>query len=180
MLRKKPNYRHICGNFDMHDTILFVFSLLFCLPGFSFAAEVPGKTFTGRVCLVRDGDSIQLKSGRNFYEIRLYGVDAPEHTQPKALVRKMWLRHFLLGKSVTATVVARDRYHRLVAIVSTGEKIVNEELIRHGLAWVYPRYCRKKICRVWKRLEKEARREQRGIWRQRHPVPPWVWRHRRR
>jgi endonuclease YncB( thermonuclease family) len=42
--------------------------------------------------------------------------------------------------------VTTDRYGRTVAFVRVGDLLVNEELIRQGLAWVYTRYCDRTIC----------------------------------
>ncbi|HYQ60896.1 MAG TPA: thermonuclease family protein [Desulfatiglandales bacterium] len=36
--------------------------------------------------------------------------------------------------------VTIDRYGRTVAFVRVGDTLVNEELIRQGLAWVFTRY----------------------------------------
>ena len=50
-----------------------------------------------------------------------------------------------------------DRYGRTVAFVKVGDTVVNEELIRQGLARVFSRYCGRAICEWWQRLEDEAR-----------------------
>jgi endonuclease YncB( thermonuclease family) len=49
--------------------------------------------------------------------------------------------------------VTTDRYGRTVAFVKVGDTLVNEELIREGLAWVLTRYCDQPICQQWKKLE---------------------------
>jgi endonuclease YncB( thermonuclease family) len=41
--------------------------------------------------------------------------------------------------------VTIDRYGRTVAFVRVGDTLVNEELIRQGLAWVFTRYCDRPI-----------------------------------
>jgi len=50
---------------------------------------------------------------------------------------------------------------------------VNAEMVRRGFAWAS----------TWSRsdaalmdAQREARREQRGLWNDAAPTPPWVWR----
>ena len=63
--------------------------------------------------------------------------------------------------------VTTDRHGRTVAFVRVGATLVNKELIRQGLAWVFTRYCDRPICQGWKKLEVEARHA-----RQRHGLHP--------
>ena len=51
-------------------------------------------------------------------------------------------------------------------------RLVNEELVSAGFAWVYPRYCDRPICERWKVLEDEAREAKRGLWADPHAIPP--------
>ena len=51
-----------------------------------------------------------------------------------------------------------------MAFVKIGETVVNEELIRQGLARVFTRYCDRAICQEWQVLEAEARERKRGLW----------------
>jgi endonuclease YncB( thermonuclease family) len=73
-----------------------------------------------------------------------------------------------------------DRYGRTVGIVQIEDVILNEELVKAGLAWVYTRYCTQPICERWKVLEKEAREAKRGLWADPHAIPPWEYRKQRR
>jgi len=52
----------------------------------------------------------------------------------------------VFSKVVDVEPVTRDRYGRTVAFVRVGDTLVNEELIRQGLAWVFTRYCDRAIC----------------------------------
>jgi micrococcal nuclease len=69
-----------------------------------------------------------------------------------------------------------DRYGRTVAFVRVGNVLVNEELIRQGLAWVFTRYCDRPIYQDWNVLEAEARKARRGLWSMTKPVAPWEFR----
>lgn len=73
-----------------------------------------------------------------------------------------------------------DRYGRTVAFVRVGDTVVNEELIRQGLARVFVRYCDRLICERWEHLETEAREARRGLWSMPDSVPPWELRRRMR
>jgi endonuclease YncB( thermonuclease family) len=85
------------------------------------------------------------------------------------------VRKKVKGKRVLVLPEYYDSYKRLVAIVQYEEQILNSELVREGLAWVYPQYCRKKICTSWKKMENSAKREKRGMWNSAQPIPPWKW-----
>jgi hypothetical protein len=47
----------------------------------------------------------------------------------------------------------------------------------NGYAWVYDRYCHKRICGKWRRLERQAKQAGAGLWESSNPIPPWDWRH---
>jgi endonuclease YncB( thermonuclease family) len=48
--------------------------------------------------------------------------------------------------------VTTDRYRRTVALARVGDTVVNEELIRRGLARVFTRYCDRPIRERWEPL----------------------------
>jgi micrococcal nuclease len=54
--------------------------------------------------------------------------------------------------------------------------MLNEELVREGLAWWYRKYAPDNI--KLEKLEAEAREANRNLWSHKKPVPPWVYRHR--
>jgi micrococcal nuclease len=62
--------------------------------------------------------------------------------------------------------------HGRPASVRLSDTLVNEELIRQGLAWVFSRYCDRPICHQWKAVEEEARKARRGLWSMPNPVAP--------
>jgi endonuclease YncB( thermonuclease family) len=76
--------------------------------------------------------------------------------------------------------ITTGRYRRTVAFVTVDDTVVNEELIRQGLARVFTRYCDRAICQWWERLEDEARENKRGLWSTSNAIPPWEFRRRRR
>lgn len=54
-------------------------------------------------------------------------------------------------------------------------RVVNEELLRAGLAWVFVKYC--KVDRYYN-IEADAGKRRVGLWVDREPVAPWEWRRR--
>ena len=134
-------------------------------------------TLHGKVVKVIDGDSIIVKTKNGRVEVRLYGIDSPEYDQPYALRSKKMTRRMVKGRTVDVKGVERDKYGRLIAVVYQGANCINGELVKNGGAWVYERYCKKKICRQWKNLESAAKRDNRGLWKESNPLPPWEWRY---
>jgi len=84
------------------------------------------------------------------------------------------------GKVVEVEPVDIDRYNRLVALVAVFQRLVNEELVNAGFAWVYTRYCDRPICERWKVLEHDAREAKRGLWADPNSIPPWEFRRQER
>ncbi|CUH76199.1 thermonuclease family protein [Tropicibacter naphthalenivorans] len=103
------------------------------------------RAVTGPAYIV-DGDTLVIDDVR----IRLHGIDAVEKNQMcGGQGAPMWP----CGKWVTAEVKARyggrdlscferdvDRYGRMVAVCYDGERDLNRELVRGGLAFAYPKY----------------------------------------
>ncbi|MFP7756382.1 thermonuclease family protein [Thermodesulfobacteriota bacterium B35] len=134
----------------------------------------------GLVVKVLDGDSIRVKRGNRIVEIRLYGIDAPEYGQRYGDRARYYLRSLLLRKTVSVEAVEVDRYKRLVALVGIHGRLANREMVRQGLAWMYPRYCkRKKLCGELKKLQDKARKQRRGLWKDKHPLSPWEFKRRK-
>lgn len=145
----------------------------------------PALAWEAKVVRVSDGDTVvleRLETGE-IIRVRLYGVDAPEgrgrnwEPQPYSRIAANFLKDLLpVGARCGVMDMGYDKYSRTVGgVVSLPDgKIAQEELLRAGLAWVYPKYC--PDCRQWKELQKEAREGKRGLWKENNPVPPWKWR----
>lgn len=139
------------------------------------ATQVADTIIKARVAYVIDGDSIMTRYEGRFLEVRLWGIDAPEYNQPGGENAKHRLKKLVEGNVINLTIKDRDKYGRMVALVSSGGQIVNEEMVRTGNSWVYDYYCREQICSDWVRLEEKARRDRIGLWKDRSPIPPWRW-----
>ena len=109
--------------------------------------------------------------------IRLAYVDAPEYDQPWGTEAKKALVRLARQREVQCRLLARDRYARVIAVVSTGDIVLNEEVVRRGHAWTFPRYVPTHLRERYDTLEREARQAGAGLWgTDARPVPPWEWR----
>lgn len=125
---------------------------------------------------VIDGDTIKVEHNGKIEKIRLYGVDCPENGQLFGTLAKQKTEQLVYQKSVRIEVMDIDRYKRKVAIVTVGKKVLQEELLKAGLAWHYSKYCKAPFCHKWKQLEIMARQQKIGLWKQKNAIPPWEWR----
>lgn len=157
-------------------------SLLFALLlAFAAACEVEPRA-GGQVLKIFDGDSFIMRDeqGREV-EVRLHGIDAPEHRQPWSRRSRQALVGMLRGHGIDIETVTVDGYDRTVAVAyrSSDGLNVNREMIRQGHAWVYRRYTDDAELI---RLEEQARESGRGLWGlpEAERIPPWEWRRNRR
>ena len=152
--------------------IAFIILLLFGGAG--------GVFLPGRVISVADGDTITfLTSSGERQKIRLYGVDCPESQQAGGKAATEFTSSLVLFANVKVQTMDTDRYNRAVAIVTLDDgRVLNEELVKNGHAWVYSAYCKTARCAYWQTLEAKARAGRIGFWRDKKPVPPWQWRRR--
>ena len=132
------------------------------------------------VMKVVDGDSLEILHEGKWRAIRLYGIDSPEWKQPYSKKAKLYLERLLLGKNVEIEEFYADKFSRSVALIYFQGICVNKLLVEQGLAWVHIYYCHKKICEQWKELEEQARDEKIGLWQEKRPIPPWVWKRQKR
>jgi micrococcal nuclease len=146
--------------------------LIWIIPSLLYAAS-----FQGKVVGVSDGDTIKvLKDGKQV-KIRLAAIDCPEKKQPYRQKAKQFTSDMVAGKVVKVWETDTDRYGRIVGFVFVGDKNLNKELLRAGLAWHYKKYSRDP---EMAKLEFEARSAKRGLWAEPDPVAPWEWRRKKR
>lgn len=137
---------------------------------------VHATSFSGRVVGVSKGDCITvLRAGREV-EVRLYGIDAPETNQGGCRRATKHAAELALEREVIVHAMeVSDRFGRVVGwVVLPDGRSLNKEMIRAGLAWWYARHAPNDS--ELQRLEEEARRERRGLWRRGDPIPPWEFR----
>lgn len=144
------------------------------------------KSFTATVLRAVDGDTIIVKVDKQANEnsnatsktIRLADIDCPETNQPFGAEATAYTHLLTKQQSVHVNVRAIDRYDRTVADVTLKSGLsLNAALLNAGLAWWYRDYSKNKNLES---LEKEAQAANRGLWSQRDPIPPWVFRRNQR
>jgi endonuclease YncB( thermonuclease family) len=112
--------------------------------------------FSGRA-YVLDGDSLAMEGD---LRIRLWGLDAPEMSQPEGRAAKDHLTLLIGTHPLTILPKAKDKYGRLVAQVLLPDgTCVNERMVADGYARAYTDFTR-----TYARLERTAQREGRGLW----------------
>lgn len=137
-------------------------------------ALLGGKVITGKVVSIQDGDTIEILYERQAYRIRLDGIDCPEKGQAFGTKAKTAASDLCFGKIVTANILDTDRYGRYLAKITLPDgSVLNEELLRRGLAWHYKHYNRES---KYANLETSARALKIGLWSDPSPVAPWDYR----
>jgi len=127
---------------------------------------------TYRVQRVVDGDTLLLANGAR---VRLQGVDTPETVKPNHPVEPFgheateFTRRFVArGNGAVRLQFDRerlDKYGRFLAYVWVGDRMLNEELLRAGLATAELQYRYSSTRKTrFRRAEEEAEAAARGIW----------------
>lgn len=139
--------------------------IAFLIPIFLFALE-------GKVISVTDGDTIKiLTPEREQIKVRLYGIDAPEKKQPYGADAKRFLSDLVAGKNVRIEERGKDRYKRTLGIVYLKDNDINEILVLNGYAWAFTKYSKN-----YESQERQARNKGLGLWRDKNPIKPEIWR----
>jgi endonuclease YncB( thermonuclease family) len=157
------------------ESLVFAAALLMIYGILRFAGVIETETGNARAV---DGDSLKL-GGR---DIRLHAIDAPEYRQPCfepdgrewpcGREARAALHALVRNKEATCRPVDTDKYGRMVAECSVDGRSLAEEMVRQGFAIAYLHHSRKH-----QRLEAEARKNRRGIWRGTFEEPQ-AWRER--
>jgi micrococcal nuclease len=137
------------------------------------------ETITGKVVKIADGDTFTLLiAGNKQVKVRLYGIDCPESKQDFGSRAKQFTAARAFGKQVKVHVKNLDRYGRSIGTVILPDgKILNEELLRAGLAWHHKRYDKSQRFAL---LESQARSKKLGLWSAKRPVAPWEFKRARK
>jgi endonuclease YncB( thermonuclease family) len=124
---------------------------------------------------VHDGDTLTVAAGSRTIKVRLWGIDAPELTQPYGTSATLELRQLAAATTYTLQIKSTDRYGRAVAILTLPDgRQVNKLMIQAGAAWWYQAYARKTADLMF--AQDSARANRRGLWRDPNPTPPWSFR----
>eukprot|EP00930_Biecheleria_cincta_P009191 TRINITY_DN110885_c0_g1_i1.p1 TRINITY_DN110885_c0_g1~~TRINITY_DN110885_c0_g1_i1.p1 ORF type:complete len:314 (+),score=31.03 TRINITY_DN110885_c0_g1_i1:57-998(+) len=119
-----------------------------------------------------------IRKAESSLSIRIAAVDAPEIAhgtgkgQPFGNESRDFTTKTVKNRRVSLKLLARDQYGRLVATVKFGiwpfKKNLSMELLEHGLACIYRQSGAEDgydgMKDIYERLEKEAKKQKRGIW----------------
>ncbi|MBP7309862.1 MAG: thermonuclease family protein [Candidatus Cloacimonetes bacterium] len=132
------------------------------------------KTISGKVVKVSDGDTFIVVQNKREYKIRLDGVDCPEARQAYGKRAKQFTSAQIYNRQVRVSYKKKDQYGRYLGTVYYGGgKNLNHEILKAGMAWHYKHYNQDKTL---SNLETMARNKRVGLWADRQPVPPWIFR----
>lgn len=117
---------------------------------------------------VIDGDTFTCARGSTLVTVRLLGIDAPELAQrPWGRQSSAHLARLLPRRSVVRLdldVRERDRYGRVLAYAWSDSGMVNERMLRAGLAVVYVQPPNVKYADDLRAAARAARAEGSGLW----------------
>jgi endonuclease YncB( thermonuclease family) len=132
--------------------------------------------------VIRRADStiaiVALVAGNELFRVRLSWIDAPEKSQAFGQRSKQHLSDLVFGREVELHTHGLDRYGRVAVILVDGID-ANLEQVCSGMAWCYTRYLSQAPAEIqasYRQAEAEAWKQQRGLWSERDPIPPWEYR----
>jgi len=114
---------------------------------------------TAQVKRIIDGDTIELE---NSQKIRLKGINAPEPNQLYHKQAKFFLS-LIENKTIELEIYSTDRYGRKLAYIFYNNQLINEQILKNGLAHLYY-YEKDKYYKKLKNAESQARKNKLGIW----------------
>ncbi|VAW99950.1 hypothetical protein MNBD_GAMMA21-2428 [hydrothermal vent metagenome] len=134
----------------------------------------------GRVDDVPNGDTIIIiDQNKKRHKVYLLGIDAPELKQPFGIEAKAHLDRLLFARNYQAKVVItrRTAAGNIVGTVYATElnspqyNNINGMMVMSGFAWANLRTSKQYIG-----VEKIAQNRKIGLWKQKKPQAPWLWR----
>ena len=158
--------------------LMLLFVLLITYPATAFAQSTAVYGFVSRVW---DGNNLTVETrDRKKLNIRLYGIDAPELDkinrktrriskpgQPFGIEAKSYLSSMVFGQDVRLEIIDSDKHRKLVSIVWAGEKNVNLEMIKAGMAEAYDEYLTAQAYREqFLDAQRDVKKKRLGIWSQ--------------
>ena len=111
-----------------------------------------------RVTEVVDGDTFKLANGQ---KVRMVGIDAPEMDKCGGMEAKKELEKNILYKKVELTDLKVDQYGRILALVYSQKKLVNQAMLKSG--WARWDGTRNLLGETLGNADKEARDNKAGV-----------------
>ncbi len=149
----------------------------------SLVGPGPPNRFSARVVSITDGDTISVAATNGArLDIRLAGIDAPEHDQPFGAQSTKHLARLVAGKTVTLDCENEMSYGRRICkiLLPDGEDACLDQ-VKAGMAWHYKQYEDEQSPAdraAYAAAECAAMKAKIGLWSDPHPMQPQDWRHR--
>jgi micrococcal nuclease len=132
-------------------------------------------TLPYHVAKVIDGDTFEVKVGQKLVTIRMLGIDTPETIDPRKPIQcfgmeasdktKEMLSEQSMRLKTDKTQSILDKYGRVLAYVYLEDgRHLNEFLLKEGYAHEYTYGKSYQMKKEFKKLEKEASKNKRGLW----------------
>lgn len=129
------------------------------------------------VVVVSDGDSLVARCGAEPPQrVRIAAIDAPELRQAWGQRARKNLAKWCLHQQAQIRTEGLDRYGRTLAQVRCRGRDVAAEQVNAGLAWIHP--SQQRIHLDLTTAQQRARTARRGLWVQKRPLAPWLYRQR--
>ena len=134
----------------------------------------------GVIINVVDGDTVHLlNDNEEKLKVRLHHIDAPELDQSYGKESKFALEQLILNKKVTVISDKKDKYKRLLGVISLDAMDVNLEMIKAGAAWHFKKYAKfdqaREQYQIYDEHEHQAKLKKIGLWKEK-AISPWLWR----
>lgn len=153
-----------------------------CLALLCSATLAGAWTVQGQVMAVVSGDTLRIRDDKKVqYTVRLAGVDAPEKFQAYGQRSLDSLRELAFQKYVTVEGVGTGSPR--VGRVRVEGRDISLEQLQLGAVW-YDKSRAQTLSepdlQAYRAAEEDARQRRTGLWRDKHPIPPWEYRAGRR
>ena len=131
--------------------------------------------WTGWVSWVADGDTLLVlpDSAHEAVKLRIEGIDAPESCQPGGQASRDAMIDLVHRKTVQVIPHGTDTYGRVLGRVEVEGRDVGAEMVASGMAWAYSY---RTNAGPYAALERQARRQKKGLFAHAQPMTPRVFR----
>lgn len=130
---------------------------------------------TYKVTKILDGDTIQVKIGKETYTVRMLGVDTPETVDPRKkpqcfgkeasdMTKKLLTKHSVIIR-IDRTQNIFDKFGRILAYIEREDgMLINQFLLENGYAHEYTYSKKYEKQSEFKALEASAKNDKLGLW----------------
>ncbi len=133
--------------------------------------------FKAKVKKVVEGDLLVLEEKGREFEVRLYGVDAPEKlgNQPYWEESRKAAEELCLGKTVEVGIVKKNLLKQWISVIILPDgKNLSWVMAENGHVWDFNEHFRHEV--TIRRLVGVAMKKKVGLWAAKEkPIPPSIW-----